>query len=86
MAVAGKLNGADKAAIFLMALGEQTAAEVMKHLGPRDVQSIGAAMSGLDKVSKEMVEADDERLCRGKCKSKTAIGIGSERLYSHRVK
>lgn len=48
--------GTQKAAIFLLALGEDEAAEVMKYLGPREVQKIGAAMSALKGVNNEEVE------------------------------
>ena len=34
-------DGVQKAATFLLALGEDGAAEVMKFLGPREVQKIG---------------------------------------------
>jgi flagellar motor switch protein FliG len=60
-----------------MTLGESTAAEVMKHLGPRDVQSIGAAMSGLDNVSKEMVELTMTDFIT-RMQKQTPIGIGSD--------
>lgn len=49
-------EGTQKAAIFLLALGEDEAAEVMKFLGPREVQKIGAAMSALKGVNNEEVE------------------------------
>jgi len=77
MNLASKLSGADKAAIFLMTLGESTAAEVMRHLGPRDVQSIGAAMSNLDNVSKQMVEVTMTDFI-DRMQKQTPIGIGSD--------
>lgn len=46
-------DGLTKSAILLMALGEDEAAEVFKHLGPRDVQKIGAAMAGLKSVTRD---------------------------------
>jgi len=75
---AAKLTGADKAAIFLMTLGEGAAAEVMKHLGPRDVQTIGVAMSNLDKVSKQMVEVTMTDFI-DRMQKETPIGIGSDK-------
>ncbi len=42
-----------KAAILMLALGETEAAEVMKHLGPRDVQKLGAAMSTMEPIAHE---------------------------------
>ena len=40
-------NGTERAAILLLSLGEAEAAEVMKHMGAKDVQRIGAAMTQL---------------------------------------
>ena len=40
----------DQAAILLMSLGESTAAEVLKHMGPKEVQRLGTAMSQLKNV------------------------------------
>ena len=39
-------DGLEKSANLLIALGEDLAAEVLKHLGPREVQKIGHAMAG----------------------------------------
>ena len=51
-----KLSGAEKAAVFLMSLGEDTAAEIMRHLGPKEVQMLGTTMSSLRNIRKEQVE------------------------------
>jgi flagellar motor switch protein FliG len=55
--VADNISGSERAAIFMMSLGEQGAAEVLKHMGPREVQEIGSAMASLSEVSNEKVEA-----------------------------
>jgi flagellar motor switch protein FliG len=47
-----KRNGTERAAILLLSLGEQEAAEVMKHMGAKDVQRIGAAMTQLKNISR----------------------------------
>jgi flagellar motor switch protein FliG len=47
-----KRNGTERAAILLLSLGEQEAAEVMKHMGAKDVQRIGAAMTQLQNISR----------------------------------
>jgi len=44
------LSKLDQAAILLMSLGEEDAAEVLKHLGPKEVQRIGTAMTSLQNV------------------------------------
>ena len=55
--MADRMSGPERAAIFMMSLGEQGAAEVMKHLGPREVQEIGAAMAALNNVPREKVHS-----------------------------
>ena len=50
-------EGLEKSAIMLLTLGPDDAAEVLKHLGPKEVQKLGHAMAGLKKVPKERVEA-----------------------------
>src|SRR5579862_1214466 len=47
--------GVDRAAILLLALGEQDAAQVLRHLGAKEVQRVGAAMAQLSGVSREEV-------------------------------
>lgn len=46
------MNGIENAAILLLSMGEQNAAEVLKFLEPRQVQKVGIAMSTLSSVSK----------------------------------
>ena len=48
--------GVQKAAILMLALGQDEAAEVMKYLEPREVQKLGTAMSGMKGVSGEQLE------------------------------
>jgi flagellar motor switch protein FliG len=49
-------DGIEKAAILLLSLGEEQASEVLKHLGPREVQKIGHAMALLKSVPRTRVE------------------------------
>jgi len=49
-------EGLEKSATLLIALGEDHAAEVLKHLGPREVQKIGHAMAALKSVPRAKVE------------------------------
>jgi flagellar motor switch protein FliG len=49
-------NGVTRGAILMLALGENEASEVMKHLGPREVQKLGAAMTTLKSIGHEDVE------------------------------
>lgn len=47
--------GINKSAILLLTLGENEAAEVMKHLEPREVQKISVAMTALKNLSREQI-------------------------------
>jgi len=50
-------DGITRSAMLLLTLGENEAAEVLKHLGPREVQKLGAAMATLKSVPRSQVEA-----------------------------
>ena len=48
-----ELSGTDKAAILMMLLGEEEAAQVLQNLTPREVQHLGTAMysvAGVDQI------------------------------------
>jgi flagellar motor switch protein FliG len=49
-------DGIEKSAMLLLTLGEDEAAEVLKHLGPREVQKLGTAMAQLKTVPREKIE------------------------------
>ncbi|WP_334188498.1 flagellar motor switch protein FliG [Noviherbaspirillum sp.] len=70
-------DGVLKGAILMLALGEEEAAEVMKYLGPREVQRLGAAMSGMKAVPSEQLEAvlDDFRT---ETEQNTSLGVDSD--------
>jgi flagellar motor switch protein FliG len=51
------LAGTQRAAILLMSLGEQDAANVLKQLDAREVQKLGIAMAELKEVSREQMTA-----------------------------
>ncbi len=74
----GALDDIEKAAILLISLGEADAAEVLKHLGPKEVQRIGYAMTRLSNVPQSQVEAvvsDFMHLVS----DQTGIGINNDR-------
>ena len=48
-------SGVEQAAILLLSFGEQDAAQVLKHLGAKEVQKVGAAMAQLAGISREEV-------------------------------
>ncbi len=49
-------QGLNDAAILLMSLGEEEAAEVFKHLSPKEVQKLGETIARMRTVSKEKVD------------------------------
>jgi flagellar motor switch protein FliG len=49
--------GLEEAAIVMMSIGEEDAAEVLKHLNPKEVQAIGQTIAKLKAVPKERYEA-----------------------------
>ncbi|MEC4673832.1 MAG: hypothetical protein VST68_06560, partial [Nitrospirota bacterium] len=51
--MAGNLSGPEKAAILLLAMGENPAIEVMKTLDPKDIRIIGQEIGGIASVAAE---------------------------------
>jgi hypothetical protein len=49
-------DGLQDAAILLMSLGEAEAAEVFKHLSPKEVQKLGEAIAKTKAVTRERVD------------------------------
>jgi flagellar motor switch protein FliG len=76
---AGKANrsGVERAAILLLTLGESEAAEILKHLGAKDVQRLGRSMAELRNVSREEVR---EVLgdFTSTVEQQTSLGVGSD--------
>jgi len=54
-AVGGPLNGVQRAAVVLLSLGEQQAAEVLKHMTAKEVQKLGVAMTSVGGISRDTV-------------------------------
>jgi flagellar motor switch protein FliG len=69
--------GVQKGAILMLALGEDEAAEVMKYLGPREVQRLGAAMSSMKAVGSEQLETVLEEF-RSQTEENTSLGLDSD--------
>jgi flagellar motor switch protein FliG len=71
-----RLSGTQKSAILMMLLGEEEAAEILKHLSPKEVQHLGAAMYSVRNTDQEMVNAVlDEFLAI--IKKQTSLGLGA---------
>jgi len=79
------LSGVDRSAVLLMSLGEEEAAKVLQHMGPKEVQKIGLAMAELNNIQREtMVEVLDGFL--DVVEDQTGIGIGSEEYIRNTLK
>ena len=51
------LTGAQRAAIFLLGVGEEAATEVMRHMSAKEVQQVGEAMATISKLTNSQVES-----------------------------
>ncbi|MCB2427803.1 flagellar motor switch protein FliG [Methylophaga pinxianii] len=71
-----KLTGTEKAAVFLRSIGEEEAAQVLKHMGPKEVQKIGQAMATLTNVTRVEVETVLDNFVTT-VEQETGLGIGS---------
>ncbi len=76
-AKAAARSGAERAAILLLTLGEQEAAQVLKHMGAKEVQRIGAAMAQLSNVSREEVHSVIAEFTAS-VETQTSVGIGAD--------
>jgi flagellar motor switch protein FliG len=65
------------AAVLLLSLGEQAAADVLKHLGPKEIQRIGAAMSGVGSLTVSQV-SDTISTFLNEAKTHASVGVGTD--------
>lgn len=70
-------SGTSKAAVLLLTLGEEDAAEILKHMGPKEVQKVGGAMASLSNISKEQVDTVLEEFITI-VGSQTSLGVGAD--------
>ncbi len=75
--MAENLTGIKKAAILLMTVGEDIAAQVLQHMGPKEVQRLGMEIASCNTVSIEEIEAVITGFVEDYSKQ-TGIGIGSD--------
>ncbi len=67
----------DQAAILLMSLGESDAAEVLKHMGPKEVQRVGSAMSQLANIEQDQVHSVLANFM-DQVRHLTGLGVGAD--------
>ena len=72
-----KLTRVDKAAILLLSLGESDAAQVLRHMGPKEVQRVGVAMAQMRNVHREQVEQVMSEFVEI-VGDQTSLGVGSD--------
>src|SRR5581483_8382737 len=70
-------TGTERAAILLLTLGEQEAAQILKHMGAKEVQKIGQAMSKLANVSREEVNGVLTHF-NATVEMQTSVGVGTD--------
>lgn len=72
-----KLNKIDKAAILLLSLGETDAAQVLQHMGPKEVQRVGSAMAQMRNIHREQVEQVMSEFVEV-VSDQTGLGVGAD--------
>ncbi len=72
-----KRTKVDKAAILLLSLGETDAAQVLRHMGPKEVQRVGVAMAQMRNVHREQVEQVMSEFVEV-VGDQTSLGVGAD--------
>src|SRR6185436_6527980 len=75
--VAKQRDGVERAAILLLTLGESEAAEILKHMGAKDVQRLGRSMAELTSVTRDEVRTVLTTFTQ-ELESQTSLGVGSD--------
>ena len=70
-------SGTERAAILLLTLGEQEAAQILRHMGAKEVQRVGTAMARMSNVSRSDVE-DVLKDFTARVETQTSVGIGAD--------
>ncbi len=72
-----ELTGVQRSAVLLLSLGEADAAEVLKHMGAKEVQKLGLAMATMGAVSREQVTGVMDEF-QGALERQTSLGVGAD--------
>ncbi|MFC3120412.1 flagellar motor switch protein FliG [Agaribacter flavus] len=72
-----KLEGLEKAAILLLSLSEDDAAQILKYMEPKQVQVLGAAMAGMDDMTQQKISAVHKHFIE-EIQNYSTIGFKSE--------
>jgi flagellar motor switch protein FliG len=74
---AASRSGTERAAILLLTLGEQEAAQILRHMGAKEVQRVGVAMARMSNVSRSDVEHVLKEFTAN-VESQTSVGVGAD--------
>jgi flagellar motor switch protein FliG len=75
--IENQLTGVQRAAVLLLSLGESDAAEVLKHMEPKEVQKIGITMATMTDVTREQVQMVIDQFS-SELGNTTSLGVGSD--------
>jgi flagellar motor switch protein FliG len=70
-------DGIRKSAILLMSIGEDEAADVLRFMGPKEVQKISAAMAKLEGVTREEIQVALDEF-RAEAEERTTLGMAAD--------
>ena len=82
---ANSLSGSSHAAILLMALGEEEAASVLKHMKPEEVQTLGEAMTAIEGVSQQQIGQTLDQFVN-KVRYESSLGMESASYFKSTLK
>ncbi len=71
------LSATERAALMLLAVGQDRAAAVLKNMGPKEVQIVGSAMATMGQITSEMVDIVLEDFIM-EVKDETGLGLDSD--------
>jgi len=72
-----ELTHPQRASLLLLAVGQDRAAKVLKHMGPKEVQLVGSTMAQLGPISSGMVDQALEEFIL-EIKNETGLGLDSD--------
>ena len=75
--IVDSMSGMERAALLMLGLGEKYAAEILKHMGPKEVQEIGLAMAGLDNITNSQMELVMKKFV-DTIGDQTSLSVGSD--------
>jgi len=71
------LTGVERSALLMLGLGEKHAAEILRHMGPKEVHEIGTAMAGLTHITNSQMELVMQTFVDA-IGEQTSLGMGSD--------